>query len=249
MKYNNLTNFILERLYSVEHNISCYSRDMNSEYLHSLRVDIKKIEAYFSFARKVCKVKYDNMKLKRLFKKSGEIREIQINIQLLSSFPETPIWILTKLKKEEFILNRKFNIKSSKYISSIEDFRKNICHPKKSIKARKIKEYFSKMKDQSNNLVKNPNREELHKYRKKIKMMLYVNNILPEKLKNVVDLNEVVIKKQQEKLGNWHDIYAGINLFSKEIFPKNNSESLQKLKEKELRQFSNLLTYLKKNRI
>ena len=83
MEKNFLNNYILDLLESLNQNLSSYMKVKEYEYLHHLRVDIKKINAILSFAEKIFKTKYNANLLKLLFHDAGKIREIQINLNLL----------------------------------------------------------------------------------------------------------------------------------------------------------------------
>ena len=80
----------------------------------------------------------------------------------------------------------------------------------------------------------------MHRYRSKIKKLLFIYNALPNKIKKEIKLNELEIDKLQKMLGDWHDTYSAINFFSQEQFPMNTAEYILKLKAKEKRQFNAL---------
>ena len=86
MKKNVLNSYVIDRLLSVEKNLSAYAKDKHPEHLHRLRVDIKKVKAVFSFVDKVYEEENDTNDLKTMFDDAGKIREIEINIQLLLAF-------------------------------------------------------------------------------------------------------------------------------------------------------------------
>ncbi len=87
-------------------------------------------------------------------------------------------------------------------------------------------------------------RVDLHKYRSKIKKLMYVYCALPKKIKKELEFNDVKINRQQEELGDWHDTYSVISFLSQEHFTTKTNEHLIKLKEKEKRQFNLLLRTL-----
>jgi len=231
---------VFNLLKSIEQNLLIYKKYKHPHCLHHLRVDIKKIKAVFSFAESVYKKKYSTTKLKPLFNKTGEIREIQINIHLLSEFPHPPERIITELKKKENLLIEQFLKHGSRYIWRIKNFRKNVCLPEILPDKITITKYFNKEKQKSNKKLVSKNREDVHRYRTKIKKIMYVYIALPRRIKKEIELNEVEINKLQEKLGDWHDTYSAINFLSNEHFPINTSEYILKLKEKENRQFNAL---------
>lgn len=247
MEKNLLNHYILKILSSFKQNLSAYSLDKESERLHRLRVDIKKIKAVLAFAEKLYKKKYNATKLKPLFFKAGKIRELQINIHLLSGVPHPPKRLLTDLEKKEAILIQKFIRNSPKYIKLIKHFRKEIYLPKILPNKKIIKKYFKKEKKKAKKTLKIKDRESLHKYRTKIKKLMYIYNALPNKIKKEIELNEIAIEIQEKKIGGWHDLHAAIEFLSLEYSAIKTSEYFLKTKEKEKRQFNALLADLTNN--
>lgn len=244
MERNLLNNYVLDRFKSIEQNLSAYTKDKKPEFLHRLRVEIKKIKAVFSFAEYIYKQKHDATKLKPLFLKAGKIREMQINIHLLSAVPLPPKRLVTQLKKKETILIQQFIKNSSRYILLIKDFRKKACLPEILRSKKTIIKYFKKEREKANKTLQDIDREGMHEYRKKIKKMMYIYSALPKRMQKKIELNEAEINKQQKKLGDWHDTYSAINFFSHAHFPMQTSELILKLQKKEKRQFNTLLINL-----
>jgi CHAD domain-containing protein len=246
---NSLFNdYLFDLLDSLEQNLSAFFSDQNPESLHRLRLDIKKIKALFSFAEFMYKEKYDAAKLKPLFRKAGEIREMHINIHLLSSAPQPPKRLITQLKKEKNILTQQFIENGSGYIKLVKDFKGEICFPEIRWRKKSIIKYFKKERKKTNKKLQNIDREGLHEYRKKIKKMVYIYNALPKRIQNKIDLNETGITKQQKKLGDWHDTYTAIHFLSSKPLALKTAEYIFKLKEEEKRRFNKLLKSLIKKR-
>jgi len=241
MRKNLLNNFVFKLLESIEKNLSIYIINKKPEYLHNLRVDFKKIKAVLSFAENVYKEEYDIDKLKLIFSKAGKIREIQINIHVLELFPYPPKNLIKQLKKKEDELTMQFLKCGARYVKLIKNFSENIYLPKKLPTKTLIKNFFKREKLKANKKLKKQERLELHKYRTKIKKLMYVYNILPKRIQKDIEFNEVEIDRRQDKLGNWHDTYSAINFLSHEHFPKKTSQYVAKLKEKENKQFNSLL--------
>lgn len=237
MEKNILNNYITKRLNSIEQNISAYAKNLKPECLHRLRVDIKKISAVISFAGKVYKDKYNTETLKPLFHKAGKIREIQVTIRLLNAFPDAPERLIIHLKKKETKLAQQFIKNEFSYKKQLNRFHKKnglskILPPKKTIES-----YFQKAEKKATKLVRNKDRESLHAYRMKLKKINYIYNALPQELQKEIKFNEEEIKKKQEMLGKWHDIYSAITFLSHEPIPKKAVQSILKMKVKEKKQF------------
>lgn len=248
MKNSLFNNYLFDLLDSLEQNLTAYITDQNPESLHRLRLDIKKIKALFSFAEYMNQEKYDATTLKPLFHKAGEIREMHINIHLLSSAPQPPKRLITQLKKEENILTQQFIEIGSGYIKLVKDFKGGICFPEIRWGKKRIIKFFEKEQKKTNEILQHIDREGLHEYRKKLKKMVYVYNALPKRIQNKIDLNEAGITKQQKKLGDWHDTYSAIHFLASKPLPLKTAEYVFKLKEEEKRRYNKLLRSLIKKR-
>lgn len=244
MEKNLLNNYVHTLLESLEQNLSAYTKVKKPEHLHSLRVDIKKIIAIFSFAENIYKEKHHATRLKPLFHKAGKIREMHINIHLLRAAPHPPERLITRLKKKENILIQQFIKKGPRYIMNIKAFREKVCLPEILRSKKTIIKYFDKQRRKANKIIQHNDREGMHRYRKRIKKIMYLYNALPERMQSKIDLNEAEINKQQKKLGDWHDTYSALNYFSHEHFLIQTSAYILKLKEKEKRQYNTLLINL-----
>lgn len=247
MKANLLNNYVLKLRKSFEKNLSAYMTDKKPECLHHLRVDIKKIKAVFSFADNIYKEKHDVTKLKPLFLKAGKIREMHINIKLLCAIPPPPEKFINRLKNKENIIVQRFIKNGSRYIMLLKNFYEKAGFPEKLGSKRKIIEYFKKERKKANKILRHKDRESMHRYRKKIKKLLFIYNALPKKVQNKIELDVGKINKQQKKLGEWHDTYSAINYFSHEHYPNLAAEYILKFQEKENEQFNALLINLANN--
>ncbi len=214
MKSSVLNDYILSNLEFVVHHLSVYIKDQKPESLHLLRLDIKKLKAVFSLAEYVFKEKLDTTLLKHLFQEAGKLREVYIHIQLLSSIPHPPQKLIHQLKKKENILIKEFIENGSKYILFINDFRDKAGFPEIVLDKEIIEKYFSKEEKKTIKILKNVDRKGMHSYRKKIKKINYIYNVLPEKMQNKLKWNESEINKKQKMLGDWHDTYAAIHFLA-----------------------------------
>ncbi|MBK9636789.1 MAG: CHAD domain-containing protein [Bacteroidetes bacterium] len=244
MEKNFLNNYILDLLESLNQNLSSYMKVKESEYLHHLRVDIKKINAILSFAEKIFKTKYNANLLKLLFHDAGKIREIQINLNLLNAIPKPPLRLITRLRKEENTLSKEFIKNDVQYIFTIKHFRKNIRLPKLLSNKMTIAKYFINQKNKAEKILQNLDRGNLHRYRKKIKKLIYIYNALPKRIQNKIDIDIAVINKQQQWVGDWHDTYAAINFLSHEHPTILKSDYISNLRKNEKKQFDNLVVNL-----
>ncbi|MBK7427967.1 MAG: CHAD domain-containing protein [Saprospiraceae bacterium] len=231
MKKNRLNNYVIELTESLEQNLSSYTKEQKPEYLHQLRLDIKKIRAVFSFASKIYKEKFETRSLKPLFQKAGNIREIHINIDLLMEYPDSPDGLIPILKEKENILVQKFLENDSLNHKLINDFSEQFSLPEKLPRKKKIKKYFDKEQKKANKMFDNIDSDGLHEYRIKIKKILFAYRALPEKMQNKIELNAAKLSKEQKKLGKWHDTYAAVEFYSHEDFSRKAPGYISDLKE------------------
>jgi len=246
MKKNLLNNYVNHQLDSIEQQLIIYTLTKEPECLHQLRVDIKKIKAIYSFANAVFEKKYKLTKLKQLFDKAGVIREIQIHINQLELLLPPTRKVIKELKKKEASLILQFIKCLNQNLNIIYNFHKNSCLPNKLPNEKVIVRYFNKEKKSATIKLKNAERDELHNYRTKIKKLMYLYNFFPNKTQKVIQFNKVKIKKIQEQLGDWHDNYATINYLSNLKMPGSYSKQILQWREKEEKQFNNLLSKIRK---
>jgi CHAD domain-containing protein len=241
MKKGALISIVDDLLKSAERNLDDYAKDQRSESLHRLRVDLKKVKAAYSFAEFVFKKKFSTTAIKPLFKDAGSIREIQVNVTLLNQFPQPPKRLMARLGTKEKILSEAFVQNYSVHRKSIKDFRKYYQLPKKVIDDKKMFKYFDKMKNMQ---IEDDNAEELHRYRIRMKRMMHVYYMLPDKIQKKTNLDIDSIEKLQHQLGEWHDMHTAIHLLSGETVPKKAAEYIAKLIEQERLMFEHLKTSL-----
>lgn len=249
MEKNLLKYYIFKRLESIGKHLSEYPNDRKPKHIHGLRVDIKMIKAVFSFAGKVYQEKYDATRLRPLFQEAGKIRVSGISIRMLASDSGIPKKLISRLQKKEDILVRSFISNCSKYTFLIGDFRKEISLPEKLPGNKIIKKYFKKEIQKATQILKLKDQEQMHRYRMKIKKLMYVYNALPPKIQKKIHLNEAEIKKQEKKLGKWHDAYSAMKFLSTGHLRMNESPCFSNIKEKEKEEFDALFAYLRKKSI
>lgn len=241
MKEDLLYHHVSGRLKSVEKHLCAYSNNGKPKHLHLLRLDIKIINALFSFAEDLYNQPYSPIELKSVYQKTGEIREIQI----IGSSKHLPERLIRELKKKESLLKKKFQKVIPLYIKFIESFRKGVTLPSAMPDKQMIKSYFESELTKANQDFQNKNREGLHQFRKSIKKILFIYDVLPKKISKEVNLDKKHINKLQEKVGNWHDTYSSIEFFSYQYFKQKPVKYISKLRKKEIRQFDALFANCK----
>lgn len=241
MKEDLLYHHISDRLKSVEKHLCAYSKNGKPKHLHLLRLDIKIINALFSFAEDLYNEPYSPIELKSVYQKTGEIREIQI----IGSSKHLPKRLIRKLKSKESHLNKKFQKVIPWYIKFIESFRKGVTLPSALPDKQMIKSYFESELIKANQNFQNKDRDGLHQFRKSLKKLLFIYDALPKKIRKEVNLDKKHINKLQEKVGNWHDTYFSIEFLSYQNYKQKPLGYISKLRQKEVRQFNALFTNCK----
>lgn len=246
MKKNLLNSYVIKLLDSIEQQLSSYIKIKDPECLHRLRVAIKKIKAINSFAKKVYLENYDTELLKPIFKEAGAIRETGLTIQLLKSLSPPPTTLISKAESQRDKLIQQFLNSSIAYLQVITDYRNNLNFPEKLGNKKDIKSYFENARQNALEILQRKDREGMHEYRRKIKNLVYVYDVLPKKLQEEIDLDKKLILKQQHQLGEWHDLYVSVQILSTLKISNGAQESIEKLEEEEKRQFQAALEKINK---
>lgn len=239
MKKNLLNEYLAARLISAERNLSAYTRNLKPIGLHRLRVEIKKIKAMVYFAEKLSDKKFDLAGLKSLFAQAGQIRTIQMNISLLSRL-DAPGGIIVQLQKKEQSLVQRFIRHELRHKTILQEFCKKKWMPEILQSKKEIIKCFKKEKQKATKIIVEKDRESMHRYRGKIKKLMYIYNVLPYKIQNGIQWDAAEIKNQDKKLGNWHDMYC-LTLFLSQRKQMKTSEYFFKAKQKEEKLFNALL--------
>lgn len=244
MKKDILNSYIIERLDSIDQGLSDFALENKPEFLHNLRVSIKKIRAVYSFTEKAYKEEYKATQLKNLFHDAGTIREIQVSITLLGTFSETPKGLINQLKKKTRVLILQFLKNYPKYKRALAKFRSDVHFPLRLPDKRNIRKFFLHERIKATKEIKIRSRKRLHQYRMRLKKIMYVYNLMPEKIQRDMDVDHLSIDRLQTKMGKWHDLHSVIELISHEDASKGNEHYLDKVKQVELKQFNALLKTL-----
>lgn len=248
MEKNILNNYLFTLLASCGRNLSAYLKDKESESLHHLRVDLKKINALLSFAEKVYQEQYDRASLKSLFHQAGEIRATQINLQLLDTVPNLPEELITGLRGTENIARQTLIDEGPLHLMNLKHFVEQTRLPELLPTKKTIIKYFKKERKKAEKLLQQTERKNLHPYRKIIKKTLYLYEAMPKKIQDKINIDIERIDQQQRWIGDWHDTFSAIDFLSSQHFAVQDPDFLFHLKEKENRQFHALLRNLNINK-
>jgi CHAD domain-containing protein len=240
LKRSNQKAYFTKRWKSIYAHLCAFQEYADTEELHRVRVEIKKLKALLLLDEKQFEKKKFQSHFKlidKLFDQAGKVRTAQMNLELMNQYGITS----GKTDKEQTaILIRE----SAKLFSKLDHYLKYFAkkpgfflHRFSSFSDKKIKKEFGEqLKSLAKTFEKQPKGKTLHNCRKEIKQLIYRTDILPEQLNRELNLNKQYLKKLEEKIGEWHDTLIAIELSgAKDVIKKIEETSKQQLEEIHLR--------------
>jgi len=200
----------------------CVAR--NAESLHQFRVDIKKLSALVA----VLKDHPSNGKLpglfkplKVIFKKAGDIRNMDVNRNLLMRYPFVYHSFLLSQQKIRDKKAGKFIAESNKFAIKIKTSQQVISNLLFNVENKfiqnKCKKYIRKI---ASTLSQNSNDiDKLHQVRKKMKVLLYTLSFLPQSLSKKIHINKKYLVRVEKSIGQWHDLVLSREVLSNAGYP------------------------------
>jgi CHAD domain-containing protein len=208
-----------------------------SEDIHRLRVDVKKIYALYSLFEMIrpdlFKKKVHYNLFVNLFKLSGRIREIQVHMIFLSKpkYRKTDFSsFISFLQEQENLASRNFLLEikgfNNKELKSAEKEIRKICL---EISARKLTQKSDEFIGEKANkiqglLIQEQRNENVHRIRKHLKAMSTVTTLVStvrsnEKLELIIS----GLNKTEVMIGEWHDKIVLIDII--DLFIRTREES------------------------
>jgi len=237
MKNNYLPYYVFERLNSIKQHLKAYSEDREEKRLHSLRLDIKKLNAIYVFLDKTYEENFHAPDLKKLFKSAGAIRERYIHIKTMQTMIGFPEKFVLQLKKEALQLEDQFIKQIPVHLHVIDHLNKVLLLPVALPSKKVIQQYFKKEEKKITTLFQKKARHKMHDCRIRIKQVLYAYFALPEKLQDDISINRRELLKQEAKIGDWHNTLATVRFLSKHELDEKLQLYLNKLKKQEKSEF------------
>lgn len=237
---------VLNGLHSIESAVIDFQKNNDSEALHQLRVQIKKLRAIRSFLEFTQEEQLDLSTLKPLFKQAGSLRELYLNMVWLEEGIIFPAARLKKMRQMEEKQKEIFLSKTQKYITNVKKISDSITLTGTLPSKEKIKSYFRNKLNELLWLERIEDRDEMHRFRKTIKEILYVLELLPDKVQHYLDLDQTFFDKVQRKAGVWHDAYVGLQFVSSHVPPDGMKSLIEQMTKREQKYFSALLKYRNK---
>ena len=231
--------FTYKLVFGESFSISLDQFDMDA--IHKMRTSTKRLRALFqliqSLSNRKFKAKRQLKAIRHLFKYSGKIRELQIELQLLSNYENTTN---TKIKTYREYLSRKEHLEIGRFLKSLPPLhkRQNILNDKRVMKALDrigkndqslkaavfIKEKLADLEQVNQNKISN---QLVHQNRTILKQLYYMYDILmvPNNGKQPMKITKERLREIEQQIGDWHDRVNSIhymNAFSKTKSGRNN---------------------------
>jgi CHAD domain-containing protein len=238
MKTNVLTTYLDKRLDSVEKNLHAYKEDNKPKRLHRLRVDIKKIRSVLRFIRKRYNQEYDLSRLKTVFHRAGTLRELQQHLRVLKEANASEA-LVSDLEEQKNKHKASFASHVPHYLGYTAETRGEIALPAEKLDKKTVRKYFKKRLKKAKQDIGEEDRGKAHKFRKRLKNVLYLYKALPKKLRKKIQLDTGYLDKVQDKAA-----FIAETTSSPEA-----AESRAKLETKEKKQFEKLLGKVKPKRL
>ena len=206
--------YAVKRCKAIINHLGAFAISQNQEELHKIRVEIKKMEAMAKMLQ-YCSIKQNmpeyNKPFKEIFKQAGIIRDAQMHLQLAKRYD------IGDKSFENTFDNIKMNGLKT-FHSNIYNFQKKVNQIQQKlqknfypVKNRCIRQMYQKKLQKLADAF--DKRADLHACRKKIKTLLYVYDLLPQKLSSTLHIDQPYLDKLQDLIGKWHDTIIEAQLF------------------------------------
>ena len=218
----------------------CHNKD--PEELHQFRVSIKKLFGFlklYPHTRKQKKSKEHILSLKEIFKHAGIIRSGHIHLQLMEKYKNTNRAIIQHQQQDINDQITRFELKLIRYKNSIREDRKYIIHHLCDLKKGSLLGFYKKKIKELNIFFKNKtfDMDQLHRERKKIKILIYNYKVLPKKLTGIIRMNTEYLARLETIIGEYHDTLSILELLNtNQLASKPTQHKLQAQIEKLIRQ-------------
>ena len=209
-----------------------FSKKQQPQEIHQLRIEIKKIIAITTLAESCLKgLDFSGplKPLRLLFKRAGKLRDGFVHLELINRFQKSNAALKIKQGSQIKKLSDRFCLEIRAYEKNLKNSGKKILLKFKGLKNDCILQIYQK---QLNKLIytfsDRSNPIDLHKYRKKIKTILYGYEVFNKGLVKELPLNTAYLERIQDKIGHWHDLAMTLKLLADEGFA--DDQAINKLK-------------------
>jgi CHAD domain-containing protein len=185
--------YLDKRWRAARHHLYAFAGAGSEESLHGLRVELKKIKAWLRFAGAS-----QPAVVKKMFRVAGAIRDAQIAQKLMKQYHVHDDGHATLQQQQEDA--GKLRTHTLEYARLLRKARKRIKVYK--VRDKEVRHWVMK---QLQIIARMLASAQYHPARKKIKVLLYIHNMLPKRLQRQFALDTDYLDKLQDSIGNWHD--------------------------------------------
>lgn len=217
-----------------QEHLRTFADSRDPEALHQLRLTLKKLKAVarFSTACSGKKATKDFNGWKKMFKQAGLIRDAGNHLQLLERFHPAPEEYKAQQGQVQTAATEKFIRHIKQYRRQGKRAGTRLLADINRIPAACIHDWYA-MQMVTTGILLTASGDDLHKARKQIKEMLYVEKLLPAPLQEELHLDKDYLDKLQEAIGQWHDAaIVAANWAGKDL--ESSQAMVQDCREKEM---------------
>lgn len=187
--------------------INLFCKQEDEETLHKLRVELKKIKSFVHFTAPNKRLRKKQLRhLQKIFKHAARIRNLHIYRK-----------VTDVVSQSKFVINnaaaiptewQNFASNCNLYITYLLELKNSMVLRLTPIADEKACKWFRKQLKKANTKLTGP-KTDLHGARKEIKHVLYADGLYKS------ELNRSYLKKTENALGAWHDIYETLHMLPK----------------------------------
>lgn len=207
------------------------SRDQ--EALHGLRIGIKKIKAFVKLSKACAKTgpAKDVQRLENMFRQAGKIRDIESQLHFLAQHQPAE----AEYRSQQMLVlqsaSAEFSAQAKEYRREGKKAGRQLLADVQAIRTRSVRTWYASQLIRTGILLTSSG-EQLHKARKKIKTLLYVQKMLPDGMVAQLHLNTDYLDQLQEAIGRWHDTVMATATLADKI-PSAQQVMVRECREKE----------------
>lgn len=213
-KRNKLLKQYFDQLAVFHHCLKSVGRSHEIEKIHELRVAIKKLRTLLTLMEEASERKFSKKKqfklFRNLFRKAGEVREAQVNLELLTKesallLPEYSKWLEDNVEKAKIILSHESaNFNTTQLRKLTKRTEKNVIGlSNKTIKLSALRFVQEKLA-RVGLLVKLNASSELHEIRRLLNSAEEVLKVIYGKKRHQLRQQ---LKPFHKEIGHWHDVF------------------------------------------
>ena len=234
----------------IEENLELSRDPLDIEAIHNLRLSIKRMRVVAMLAEILSRGKFDMKQqlkdIRKLFRRAGRLRDMQVALQLLKEYDNDGLQsVIDHIEARELKQRRKYEEVLSGFDPGILDrFEENLIASTAGVDKKVMTHAgFTMLSDLEFDIhrIYHSSKEEkrLHRIRRRLKDINYLNNIFAESLPVADHLNISVEKLRElgEVAGTWHDCLTLESILGKAIAkdPDSSDHIVQVLKNVNLK--------------